>query len=98
MEHKGYTYIMTNASKTALYVGVTNSLKRRSAEHKLGTGSAFTAKYKCSKLVYYEQFPDIQQAIAREKTLKKYNREWKINLIKSINPKWEDLSYQVTID
>ena len=98
MEHKGYTYIMTNTSKTALYVGVTNSLKRRIAEHKQGIGAVFTTKYKCSKLVYYEQFPDIEQAIAREKTLKKYNREWKINLIKSINPNWEDLSYQVVIE
>ena len=89
---------MTNANHTTLYVGVTNSLKRRASEHHQGIGSAFTSKYKCSKLVYYELFPDIEQAIAREKTLKKYKREWKKNLIESLNPNWDDLSLQVLID
>ena len=89
---------MTNSTNSTLYIGVTNSLKRRIEEHKEGVGSVFTAKYRCSKLVYYEQFPDIEQAIAREKTLKKYNRQWKNNLIESINPEWEDLGKVIVAD
>ena len=92
MEHKGYIYIMCNSTNSVLYIGVTNSIKRRIIEHKAGICSNFTNKYKCSKFVYYEIFPDIQQAITREKQLKHYKRVWKTELIEKMNPKWEDLA------
>ena len=95
METKGYIYIMTNSSNKVLYVGVTNSLKRRIAEHADGRGSAFTSKYDCHKLVYYEVFPDIEQAIAREKQLKHFKRAWKEDLISGFNPGWEDLGVSI---
>jgi len=86
-----YVYIMTNRSKT-LYTGVTNSLERRVWEHKLGTGSAFAAKYKLDRLVYFERFDDLRRAIAREKRIKGLLRIKKIALIVSMNPTWSDLS------
>lgn len=98
METKGYIYIMTNPSNKVLYVGVTNSLKRRIAEHADGRGSAFTSKYDCHKLVYYEVFPDIEQAIAREKQLKHFKRAWKEDLISGLNPGWVDLGVSIIAD
>ena len=92
MEYKGYTYILTNYTNTVLYVGVTNDLIRRINEHKDGRGSLFTSKYHCNKLVYFDVFPDIEQAIHREKQLKSYPRAWKENLINEKNPDWNDLS------
>ena len=98
MEHKGYVYFMTTSSNKVLYVGVTNSLKRRVAEHAEGSGSEFTRKYNCNKLVYYESFPDIEQAIVREKQIKHFNREWKNQLVEAINPEWLDLKHDIVID
>ena len=98
MEQKGYVYFMTNPSNKVLYIGVTNSLKRRISEHAEGKGSTFTSKYQCSKLVYYEVFPDIEQAILREKQMKHYKREWKNNLVKAVNPGWEDLAGGIVLD
>ena len=98
MERKGYIYFMTNASNKVLYIGVTNSLKRRLSEHSDGAGSVFTSKYKCSKLVYYESFPDIEQAIVREKQLKHFTRAWKDELVNSINPDWHDLGQSLIAD
>ena len=98
MKKGGYIYFMTNRTNSVLYIGVTNSLKRRMTEHGEGRGSVFTAKYNCEKLVYYEAFPDIEQAIAREKQLKHFKREWKNQLVESINPGWEDLSVSVVVD
>ena len=92
MEQKGYVYFVSNAHNNVLYIGVTNSLKRRSLEHANKLGSRFTIKYNCGKLVYYEVYPDIEQAIAREKLLKRYKRKWKDKLVESINPNWLDLS------
>ena len=89
---------MTNASNKVLYIGVTNSLKRRLSEHSDGAGSVFTSKYKCSKLVYYESFPDIEQAIVREKQLKHFTRAWKDELVNSINPDWHDLGQSLIAD
>ena len=66
---------MTNVANSVLYIGVTNSLKRRIGEHAEGTGSVFTHKYNCTKLVYFEAFPDIEQAISREKQLKHFKRK-----------------------
>jgi len=88
-----YVYIM--ASKTGtLYIGVTNDLVRRVYEHKNDLTDGFSKKYSCQKLVYYEQCTDINVAISREKQLKKWRREKKENLIKTINLSWEDLSLE----
>ena len=86
-----WVYIMTNRSRT-LYTGVTNDLERRIYEHKHKMGSKFTSKYNITKLVYYEGFSDIRDAIAREKQIKGWLRAKKIALIESVNPEWKDLS------
>ena len=98
MEKKGYIYFVTNSSLSVLYVGVTNSLKRRIIEHSSSVGSVFTCKYKCTKLVYYEAFPDIEQAIAREKQIKHFKREWKDKMVKRMNPEWNDLVEFIVMD
>ena len=92
MEKKGYVYFMTNTSNKVLYVGVTDSLKRRVSEHAEGGGSFFTHKYHCTKLVYFETFSDIEQAIAREKQIKGWTRAKKEALIDTINPRREDFA------
>jgi len=84
-------YIMSNASKT-LYVGMTNNLIRRVAEHKAGKIPGFTRKYNIQKLVYFESDSNVNEVIYREKEIKKWRREKKIALIESINPDWKDLS------
>ncbi|KKR03438.1 MAG: Excinuclease ABC C subunit domain protein [Parcubacteria group bacterium GW2011_GWF2_39_13b] len=86
-----YVYIMTNHSKT-LYIGITNNLKKRVWEHKNKLVEGFTKKYNINQLIYYEQTDNVYSAIAREKQLKKWRREKKINLIEKINPLWNDLS------
>ncbi|HEX9667817.1 MAG TPA: GIY-YIG nuclease family protein [Thermodesulfobacteriota bacterium] len=86
-----YVYIMTNRSKT-LYAGVTNDLLRRIYEHKNKMVEGFTKKYNITKLVYYEDTNDVEEAIAREKQIKGWLRKKKIALIESINPEWKDLS------
>jgi putative endonuclease len=85
-----YVYIMTNRSGT-LYTGVTNDLTRRIAEHKQGTGSTFTTRYRITRLLYMEETDDIHAAIAREKQLKGWTRAKKLALIAAKNPKWVDL-------
>lgn len=82
---------MTNHSKT-LYTGVTNDLKRRVYEHKSKLIPGFTSKYNINKLVYFEETPDINSAITREKQIKGWLRRKKIDLIESVNPEWKDLS------
>ncbi len=89
---------MTNPSNKVLYIGVTNSLKRRISEHAESQGSTFTSKYNCTKLVYYEAFPDIEQAIAREKQLKHFKRAWKEDLVNALNPSWQDLGPALATD
>ena len=98
MEKLGYVYFMTNRSNSVLYVGITNSLKRRIQEHSEGRGSAFTHKYNCNKLVYFEVLPTIEQAIAREKQIKHYKRDWKNELVESMNPNWADLGRDIILD
>ena len=88
----GYIYIMSNKNRSVLYIGVTNNLFNRVNEHKTGEGSSFTKKYSCSDLLYFECFDSIEEAIIREKQLKNWNREWKENLIKEMNPELKDLS------
>ena len=90
-----FVYIMTNKNNTTFYIGVTNSLIRRVSEHNDGIGSVFTRKYNLKKLVYFEEYTDIRKAINREKQLKKWHREWKINLIKSLNPDMKDLFSEI---
>ena len=98
MQKKGYIYFMTNQTNKVLYTGVSNSLKRRAREHFEGRGSVFTSKYNCNKLVYFEQFPSIEYAIEREKQLKHFKREWKNQLVDTLNPQWKDLSHSIIDD
>jgi len=86
-----YVYIMTNRSRT-LYTGITGDLERRVWQHKQKEGSRFTAKYNIRFLVYYERFPDVRDAISREKQIKGWLRAKKIVLIESLNSEWKDLS------
>ena len=86
-----YTYMLTSKKNTALYTGVTNDLVRRVREHKEGKIPGYTQKYCCSKLVYFEEYSDINQAIAREKQIKGFRREKKNELINSKNPEWKEL-------
>lgn len=83
---------MSNKNGTTFYIGVKNDLERRVKEHKSGKGSEFTSKYNLSYLVYYEIISDISTAIKREKQLKNCHRDWKINLIKELNPTFTDLA------
>jgi len=82
---------MTNKNRTTFYIGVTNDLHKRVAEHINKTGSKFVTRYNLFDLVYYEHFTDINFAIRREKQLKNWNREWKVDLIKKTNPELLDL-------
>ena len=86
-----YVYILASRIGGTLYIGVTNDLIRRVGEHRLKLAEGFTKKYEIAKLVYFEQFDDIENAIKREKRLKKWNRAWKIRLIEEQNPNWDDL-------
>jgi len=86
-----YVYIMTNRSGT-LYIGVTNNIKQRVHQHKNKLIEGFTKKYNIDKLIYVETFGDVNSAIAREKTIKGWLRKKKIELIKTANPDWKDLS------
>ena len=92
MEHRAYVYILTNASNSVLYVGVTSDLSKRMQQHKNGVfKNSFTSKYRIKKLVYYELFLNISDAIAREKQIKAGSRQKKIDLITKRNPEWKDL-------
>lgn len=84
---------MTNKYRTTFYIGVTADLSKRMVEHGEGKGSRFTEKYSLTDLVYFETFVDINQEIAREKQLKNWHYDWKINLIREQNPKLETLDY-----
>ena len=88
-----FIYILASKKNGTLYIGVTNSIERRIEEHKNKLNpQCFTAKYDVDTLVYYEIFQYIEDALKREKQLKKWNREWKINLIEEENKEWNDLS------
>lgn len=86
-----YVYIVTNTHNTVLYIGVTNDLERRINEHQSGKIPGFTSRYNCSKLVYFEQTVSIDDAITREKQLKKWSRSKKDWLIETTNPGWLEL-------
>lgn len=87
-----YVYILTNRTNSVFYIGVTSNLQKRLYEHKNSILKGFTQKYNISKLVYYEQISSIENAIKREKQLKNWHRQWKIDLIKKLNPDFKDLS------
>lgn len=91
MDRSYYVYILASKRNGVLYIGMTNDLARRVFEHKQGTVKGFAKKYHIDKLVYYEQTIDVNEAIMREKRLKKWKRNWKIQLIEQQNPEWKDL-------
>ena len=90
-----YPYILASEKNGTLYIGITSNLIKRIQEHKAGIIKGFTQKYNVKKLVYYEQTIDANSAIAREKALKKWKRDWKIQLIEKENPNWEDLYFKI---
>lgn len=91
-EHNYYVYMLSNWTNEVLYIGVTNNLERRLAEHRLKQVEGFTQKYNLTKLVWYEHTTDVNGAIAREKQLKSWRRDKKDRLIGLMNPEWADLS------
>lgn len=86
-----YVYILASKKNGTLYVGITSDLIKRVYQHKNGMISGFTKKYKVNKLMYFEQYEDISEAIKREKQLKGWRRDWKLKLIEDNNPRWEDI-------
>ena len=88
---KNWVYIMTNQRNGTLYIGSTSNLPLRVEQHKSGTGSDFTAKYNLTQLVWFEAFDEYDTAIAQERRMKKWRRQWKLNLIEKVNPEWQDL-------
>ena len=99
-QHNYFTYILTTASKKVLYVGVTNDIERRLVEHYWGNNlkSNFTTKYKCYYLIYFERYQYIDDALDREKQLKRWRRSKKEDLIAAMNPGWEFLNDRVNED
>ena len=93
--HQYWVYIMSNKSRTVLYIGITNDLYRRYLEHKQEIIKGFTQKYKCHDLLYYEEFADVDDAIAREKEIKAWRREKKDMLIAASNPSRKDLAEEL---
>ena len=92
---RGYLYIVTNKMRTVFYTGVTSALKERAWQHHTGSGSAFTRRYNLKYLVYYEEYTTILEAIQREKQIKNWRRDWKLDLILKINPDLRDLWYDL---
>ena len=92
---KYYVYILASKRNGTLYVGMTNSLRDRMDQHKQGLIPGFTQKYKVNLLVYFEEYNDPRDAIAREKQLKWWLRKWKLELIESMNPEWKDLTTEL---
>jgi len=87
-----FVYMMTNKGRTTLYTGMTNSLVRRVSQHRNGGISGFTKRYNTNRLIYYESFSNVQDAIGREKQLKRWTRKKKEELINGKNPRWKDLA------
>ena len=90
-----YVYILAGRRNGTLYIGVTNDLVRRAYDHKSNVIQGFTEKYGARDLVYYESYTDVRDALTREKRLKKWKRQWKIDLIEKENPGWNDLYDQI---
>ncbi len=87
----GHVYIMASARNGTLYVGVTSDLSRRVHEHKTHVLPGFTSRYGCIRLVWYEEHFDMRDAILREKSIKRWRRDWKVELIEAMNPDWNEL-------
>jgi len=94
----GYTYIMSNKYRTTFYIGMTNDITARVWQHINNEGSEFVKKYKLYDLVYFEYYERVTDAIAREKRLKNWHHDWKVNLIKSGNPEMKDLKGEIGLD
>jgi putative endonuclease len=94
-DYNFWVYIVTNLHESVFYVGMTNDLARRVSEHRFGEVPGFTSAYRCRKLIYYEHCTDVQDAIAREKQLKKWSQQKKLALIATLNPRWRDLAPEV---
>jgi putative endonuclease len=92
MDKSSYMYMMGSASRRVLYAGVCADLEKRIWEHKNGLGGEFTRKYKCTRLVYFERFSNVEYAIVREKEIKGWRRSKKNKLVESLNPEWKDLA------
>ena len=97
-DYNFWIYFVTNKNHSVLYIGVTNRLSRRTGQHREGDRVGFASKYQCKKLVYYEHYRDVRDAIARESQLKKWSRKKKIELINRLNPRWDDLGAEVLQD
>jgi len=95
MKKLGFTYILASKQNGTLYIGVTSKLSERIGQHREKMTEGFTSQYDVSRLVYYEQHDTIELAIQREKQLKNWKRQWKIELIEKENPKWEDLYWNI---
>lgn len=94
MHHRNsyYVYIISNRHRTTFYIGITNDLQRRMDEHRSGLIKGFSQRYRLKYLMYFEETDDITAAIGREKQLKNWHRDWKLNLIRSVNPTLDDLA------
>ncbi len=90
-DQKYYVYIICNKRNGTLYIGITSDLIKRTWQHKNGLVKGFSEQYGLKTLVYFEAYQNVEEAILREKRLKKWNREWKIKLIEKTNPDWKDL-------
>lgn len=95
MNKGGYIYILASKRNGTLYIGVTADLVGRVWQHKNGQGSAFTRQYRVHRLVYFEKHEDIKTAISHEKSMKKWRRKWKLELIEKLNPQWRDLHLDI---
>ncbi|MEM1001410.1 MAG: GIY-YIG nuclease family protein [Bacteroidota bacterium] len=94
-----YVYIMSNKQNGVIYIGVTDNIDKRIKEHKLKLyPKAFTARYNCDKLIYFEEFENAEEASIREKRFKNWKRDWKVKLIEEMNPSWSDLSLNWNLD
>ena len=96
MDRHYYVYILTNKAYGTLYVGITNDLVRRAWEHRNDFVEGFTRTHQLHRLVWYEVHEDVEEAIRREKLIKKWHRDWKVNLIQALNPGWLDLYDEIT--
>jgi len=96
MEKPSYVYILASAPYGALYIGVTSDLIKRVWQHREGLTDGFTKRHRIKHLVWYEIHSEIMQAITREKQIKKWNRDWKVNLIQTANPDWLDLYDEIS--
>lgn len=96
MDHYYYVYILASKKNGTLYIGMTRDLIQRICEHKEKQIEGFSRKYGVDKLVYFEQTHDVLSALEREKRLKRWKRQWKIDLIEKVNPEWQDLYEKIT--